>query len=409
MSLYLRLAWRNLWRHRRRTVIVAVAMALGLAMMMMYDGMMAGFDQAIYGNAIKVLGGNIQIHAEGFSTETGQNPLLPLPDDQAAVQAAEANPLVQTATRRINTGGMLTSPEGAFGVSITGIEPEKELEFNLASQHVYDGRYLADEDRDMIFIGKGLADAMAVSVGDRITLVGRSTHEQMRQRTMTVAGIYDLGMPDFEKTVAYISLAEAQDLFDLAGQSTEVAIGLKQLGTEPEVIAALKPALPGYEIDTWRNNYPELFAAMNTKNGVMNIFSVIILMIAGIGILNLLLMAVYERTREIGLLGALGLKPRQISLLFILEGTLMGMVGVGAGIVLGLLFNGLLRQVGLDFSSMATATEYMALISGRVYPSWGLEKLAGRALTVAIISALAAFLPAREASRREPAAALHHV
>jgi ABC-type lipoprotein release transport system permease subunit len=409
MNLYLRLAWRNLWRHRRRTVIVVVAMALGLGLMMWYDGLMAGFDQAIYGNAIKVLGGNIQIHAEGYRTEMGENPLLPLADDQAVVQAALAQPLVQSATRRINTGGLVTSPEGAFGVNITGIEPEKELEVSLPAQHVIAGRYLTSDDKDMIFIGKGLAEAMGVTVGDRIPLVGRSTHEQSRRRTMTVAGIYDLGMPEFEKSAVYISLGEAQDLFDLAGQSTEVAIVLKQLGQEPKVIAAMEPTLPGYEIDTWRNNYPELLAAITTKNGVMNIFGVIILLIAGIGILNLLLMAVYERTREIGLLGAMGLKPRQISLLFVLEGIMMGLVGVAAGIAFGLLINGLLRQVGLDFSYMSTATEYMALISGRVYPSWGLEKLLSRALTVAIISALAALIPASEAARREPATALHHV
>ena len=409
MKLYLRLAWRNLWRHRRRTLIVVVAMALGLGLMMWYDGLMAGFDQAIYGNAIKVLGGNIQIHAAGYRTEMGENPLLPLPDDQAAVQAALAQPQVQSATRRIITGGLLTSSEGAFGINVTGIEPEKESEVNLAAQHVIAGRYLNSEDKDMILIGKGLADAMDVAVGDRITMVGRSTHEQTRRRTMTVVGVFDLGMPDFEKTLAYVSLNEAQDLFDLAGQSTEVAIVLKQLGTEPEVIAALEPLLPGYEIDTWRNNYPELMAAITTKNGVMNIFGVIILLIAGIGILNLLLMAVYERTREIGLLGAMGLKPRQISLLFILEGTMMGLVGVAAGIAFGLLINGLMRRVGLDFSTMSTATDYMALISGRVYPSWGLEKLLSRALTVAIISALAALIPASEAARREPAAALHHV
>ncbi len=409
MRLYLRLAWRNIWRQRRRTLIVAVAMALGLGLMMFYDGLMSGFDQAIYGNAIKVLGGNIQIHAEGYRTETGQNPLLPLPDDQAVVQVALAQPLVQTATRRINTGGLVTSPEGAFGVNIIGIEPEKEQEVNLAAQHVVAGRYLNQEDGDMIFIGKGLADAMGVAVGDRITMVGRSTHDQMRQRTMTVAGIYDLGMPELEKSTVYVSLAESQALFDLTGQSTEVTIVLKQLGQEPKVIAAIEPMLPGYEIDTWRNNYPELLAAITTKNGVMNIFSVIILLIAGIGILNLLLMAVYERTREIGLLGAMGLKPRQISLMFILEGTMMGLVGVVAGIVLGLLINGLLRQVGLDFGAMSSATEYMALISGRIYPSWGLEKLLARALTVAIISALAALFPAREAARSEPAEALHHV
>lgn len=409
MKLYLRLAWRNLWRHRRRTLIVAVAMAIGLGMMMFYDGLMAGFDQAIYGNAIKVLGGNIQIHAQGYRTETGQNPLLPLPDEQTAVQAALAQPQVLAATRRINTGGLASSPEGAFGVSITGIEPEKEQEVNLAAQHVVAGRYLTADDLDVVFIGKGLADAMGVTVGDRITLVGRAAHEQTRQRTMTVAGIYDLGMPEIEKNSVYISLLEAQDLYGLSGQSTEVAIVLKQLGQEDAVMAALRPALPGYDIETYRTNYPELQAAMGTKTAVMDIFSIIILMIAGIGILNLLLMAVYERTREIGLLGAMGLKPRQISLLFILEGTLMGMVGVAAGIVLGLLLNGMFRRIGLDFSAMSGTTDYMALISGRVYPSWGVDKLLSRALTVAIISALAAFIPAREAARREPAEALHHV
>ncbi len=409
MRLYLQLAWRNIWRHRGRTMIVAVAMAIGLAMMMMYDGLMQGFDQAIYGNAIKVLGGNIQIHADGYRSETGQNPLLPLPNDQAAVEAASAHPQVLAASRRINTGGMVSSPEGAFGVSIIGIEPEKEADVNLAAQHVVLGRYLNSDDTDVVLIGKGLADAMDVAVGDRITLVGRSTHEQMRQRTMSVAGIYDLGMPELEKGTVYMSLGEAQSLFDLMDQSTEIAIVLKVLGQEPEVIAALEPQLPGYEIDTWRNNYPELLAAITTKNGVMNIFSVVILVIAGIGILNLLLMAVYERTREIGLLGALGLKPRQISWLFILEGTMMGMVGVATGILLGLAFNGLLRRVGLDFSAMGGVTEYMALISGRIYPSWGTEKLLSRALTVGIISALAAFFPAREAARREPAEALHHV
>jgi putative ABC transport system permease protein len=120
-------------------------------------------------------------------------------------------------------------------------------------------------------------------------------------------------------------------------------------------------------------------------------------------------MAVYERTREIGVLGAMGLKPRQISLLFILEGTMIGLVGVAAGIVLGLALNGYLMKVGLDFGSMSTVTSYMALIKDKVYPTWGVEKLFMRAFTVAIISALAAVIPAIEAGRREPAEALHFV
>lgn len=409
MKLYLRIAWRNLWRQRRRTFIVVFAMGLGLALMMMYDGLIAGFDQAIYGNAIKVLGGNIQVHAQGYRLKANQDPLLPLPDDNKVVQIALAQPQVLAATRRINTGGLVTSPEGAFGVGIIGIEPEAEAGVNLAAKYVIAGRYLISSDVDSLFIGKGLADAMNVQVGDRVTLVGRDVNDQMRQRTMTVVGIYDLGMADIEKMSVYISLAEAQELYGMRDQSTEIAIVLKELGKEAGVIGAMQPVLPGYEVESWDTNYPELKTTISTKTAVMNIFSVIILFIAGIGILNLLLMAVYERTREIGLMGALGLKPRQISLLFVLEGALMGVVGVGAGILMGLIFNAILRMVGLDFSSYGTLTSYMALIQDRIYPSWGLENLLSRSLTVAIIAALSAFYPAFEASRREPAEALHYV
>jgi ABC-type lipoprotein release transport system permease subunit len=231
----------------------------------------------------------------------------------------------------------------------------------------------------------------------------------MRRRTMTVVGIYDLGMADIEKRTIYISLGEAQNLYDLSGKSTAVALTLKHLGQEAAVIDALQPAFPGTEMESYETNFPELKQALGTKDGVMNIFSVVILLIAGIGILNLLLMAVYERTREIGLLGALGLRPRQISLLFILEGTMMGFVGVAAGIAVGLLLNGLMKQVGMDLSSMSTATSYMALLSDPIYPSWGLENIVGRSLTVLIIAALAALYPAYEAARREPAEALHYV
>jgi len=409
MRLYLRLAWRNVWRHRRRTLIIILAIGLTLSMMMMYDGLIVGFNQAIYGNAIKVLGGNIQIHALGYRAKANQSPLLPLANDQAVVDAAEANPLVQVATRRINTGGLITSPEGAFAVGIIGIEPEKEAQANITAQNVIAGRFLAPDDGDVIFIGKGLAEAMGAKVGDRVTLTGRSTHDQMRQRTMTVIGVYDLNIPDIEKRTVYMSLGEAQDLYGLAEQSTEVGVILKQLGQEAAVIAALKPELPGYEIESWETNYPELTTAISSKGAAMNVMSVVIMLIAGIGILNLLLMAVYERSREIGVLGALGFRPRQISWLFILEGTLIGLVGVGAGILLGLALNGLLRYFGLDFTAFSSLTSYMALINEKVYPSWGMEKLVSRAATVAIIAALAALIPAREAAGKEPAQALHKV
>ena len=409
MTFYLRLAWRNIWRHRRRTIIIVLAMSLTLALMMWYDGLMNGFTDAIYGNAVKVLGGNIQVHADGYRDQAESTPLLPLADPEAVIKAAEANPQTIAATQRINTGGLVTNREGAFAVGITGIQPEKELPVNLIGQNVKEGRNLTSDDLDNILIGKGLAEAMDVKVGDKIILVGRSQHEQMRQRPMTVVGIYNLGMPDIEKQTVYISLGEAQSLYDLGNQSTEVAIFLKNLGQENAVIASMEPSLPGYEVESFQANYPDLANAINSKGGVMNIFSVIIILIAGVGILNLLLMAVYERTREIGVLGSMGLKPRQISMLFILEGIMIGLVGVAVGIVLGLALNGYLMSVGMDFGSMTQAASYMALVKDKVYPTWGVEKLPMRVSTILIISALAALIPAMEAGRREPAEALHFV
>ena len=409
MTLYLRLAWRNIWRHRRRTVIIVLAMGLSLALMMFYDGLIDGFNQAIAQNAVRVLGGNVQVHADGYREKVDSNPLLPLTDDSAVVQAALSQPDVIAASRRIQTGGLVSNREGAFPLSIIGIEPDAEAPVSLIAEHIVEGRYLESTDEDAILIGKGLAEALSISVDDRVTMVGSDIHKQNRQRTMTVIGIYDIGLPSFEKGSVYISLAEAQSLFELRGQSTEVQITLNEIGPEEAVVAALSPALPGYEVESWEKNYPELANAVNQKSAVMDIFSVIIVVIAGIGILNLLLMAIYERTREIGLLGAMGLKPRQIAATFILEGTMIGVVGVIAGIGMGLMINLSLGQVGMDYSQFAGMTEYMALISGKIYPTLGVSKLFGRATVVLIIAALAALIPALIAARREPSEALHHV
>jgi ABC-type lipoprotein release transport system permease subunit len=409
MILYLRLAWRNIWRHRRRTVIIVLAMGLSLGMMMFYDGLIDGFNNAIAGNAVRVLGGNIQVHAAGYREKVESNPLLPLADDSAVVQAALAQPDVLAASRRIQTGGLVSNREGSFPLSVIGIEPEVEAPVSLIAEHVVDGRFLQASDEDSVLIGQGLADALSLNVGDRVTMVGSDINKQNRQRTMTVIGIYDVGLPSFEKGSVYISLTEAQSLYGLRGQSTEVQITLARVGLEEETIAALTPILPGYEVESWAKNYPELGSAIGQKNAVMDIFSVIIVVIAGIGILNMLLMAIYERTREIGLLGAMGLKPRQIAATFILEGTMIGVVGAIAGLAIGLMINLSLGQVGMDYSQYAGLTEYMALISGKVYPTLGLSRIFVRAAVVLTVAALAALIPAFIAARREPSEALHHV
>jgi ABC-type lipoprotein release transport system permease subunit len=410
MGKLLRMAWRNVWRNRRRTVIAVIAIALGLTLMLFFDGLLGGAKQAIYGNTVKLQGGNVQVHAPGYREKAKRLPLLPLADDEAAVQAALVQAQVVAASRRIETSGMVSSREGTMPVVITGIEPEREAPMSLVAENIAQGRYLEAGDEDVLLIGQALAEQLEVTVGDRITLVGRATHEQMRRRTMTIVGIYDMGIAEVEKRMVYVSLLEAQTLFDLRDQATEVAIFLERVGQEAPVVEALQAALPGYEVDAWDTLDPSTKQSMETEDEIMGMFGLIILLIAGVGILNLMLMAVFERTREIGLLAAMGLKRREIVVLFLLEGVLIGLLGALAGSALGGLITVYYGKVGMEWA--ATASEYSdlaALLGGRIYFTIGMDRLFNRALTVAIIAALASLYPAWQASQREPAEALHYV
>jgi ABC-type lipoprotein release transport system permease subunit len=274
---------------------------------------------------------------------------------------------VLLATKRLNTGGLVTNREGAFAVKIVGLEPEKEIRYNPVAQNISSGRFLAPDDGDLIVIGQGMASLLDVGVGDRITMAGTALHHQTRQRTMTVVGIYDLGVPELEKSTVYLSLREAQALFDFPGQVTEVVVILEQFGLEPSVVQKIRGGLPGFEVDTWVASYPEFKRALDMDRVVLAIFGFIMLGIAAIGIFNLLMMAVFERTREVGVLGALGLKPHQISSLFFLDGVLIGVLGAVIGAILGTAGNGLIAYFGIDYSQFADMGDYLALFSGRIY------------------------------------------
>jgi len=415
MGKLLIMAWRNVWRNWRRTVIAVIAIALGLALMLVFDGMLGGMNQALYGNTVKLQGGHVQVHAPGFREKANRLPLLPLVDPHAAVEAALAQPEVVAVAQRIETGGMVSSREGTMAVVITGIEPEQEASVSLVAENVVQGRYLKGNDEDVLLIGEALAERLEVTVGDRVTLVGRATHDQMRRRTMTIVGIYDLGIVEVEERLVYVSLLEAQTLFDLRDQATEVAVHLERVGQEPPVVERLQTALPGYEVDAWDTLDPSMKQMMELEAQIMSLFGLIILLIAGVGILNLMLMAVFERTREIGVLAAMGLKRWETMVLFLLEGVLIGLLGALAGSLLGGAISAYFGRVGLDFLALYGGVdvgefgELIGLMGDRIYFRIGIDVLVNRALTVAIIAALASLYPAWQASKREPAEALHYV
>ena len=415
MGKLLIMAWRNVWRNWRRTVIAVIAIALGLTLILIFDGLLGGMDEALHGKQVRLQGGHVQVHAPGYREKMNRSPLLPLDNPDALVQAAQAQPEAVAVAQRIKTSGMVSSREGTVPVAIIGIQPEQETPaVSMVAEKVVDGRYLQGDDDDVVLIGAALAERLDVGVGDRVTLVGRATHQQMRRRTMTVAGIYDLDIKAIEEAQLYLSLQEAQTLYDLREQATEIGIYLQGVGQEAEVVERLQPVMPGYEVDAWDTLDPTIKELMAIEDQVMGAFGLIILSIAGIGILNLMLMAVFERTREIGILGSMGLKRWETMVLFLLEGVLIGLLGAVIGCVLGGVIGAYLGRVGIDMMSLYGAdlsdiSAFMGLLGDRLYFRIGVDVFLQRALTVAIIAALASLYPAWQASKQEPAEALHYV
>ena len=413
MIKYIKMAWRNMWRNWRRTLIASVAIVLSMILLIFFQAFMDGMDQAIYGNTVRLYGGNVLIHAPGYRDISTRLPLLPVADADAVLAAAKNEPNVLAASKRINTAGLISNRDASQAVNITAIQPAIEAPISLAADNIVNGRFLLPEDGEEIVIGQALADHLNVTVGDRVSLLGRRKNESMRQRTMTVVGIFDLGLGDAEKGLVFMNLPAAQTLYNLRGEVTEIAIILEEIGQEDVLIDTLAPKFPNHEVDSIYTLRPEFADALATDRLFGILFGGILLLMGGIGILNLMLMAVFERTREMGVLAAMGMKGRQIMSLFVLEGSFIGLIGA----IIGCFFSWLLimwfGQKGIDFSmyteELEGAGEIYALMGTVLYPAISFSVIIIYGFAAIAIAALASLIPAWQASRHEPAESLHYV
>ena len=413
MYKYIKIAWRNMWRNWRRTVIASIAIILSMILLIFFQAFMDGMDQSIYGNTVRLYGGNVLIHAPGYREKSTRLPMLPVADVERVLTAVRTQPNVLVASRRINTGGLISNRNASHAVNITAIEPDIEAPISLAAEHLVVGRFLLPDDDNNIVIGQALADHLNVTIGDRVSLLGRRKDESMRERSMTVVGIFNLGLGEAEKSLIFINLPTAQTLYNLRGEVTEVAVVLEKIGQEETLIDSIAPHFPNHEVDSIYTLRPEFAEALATDRMFGLMFGTILLLMGGIGILNLMLMAVFERTREMGVLAALGMKGWQIMGLFVMEGAFIGFIGAVVGCLLSWLLVAWVGQQGIDFSSFYSdldqAGEIYALMGTHLYPAIATSTIMVYGLVAIFVGALASLIPAWQASQREPAESLHYV
>ncbi len=397
------IAFRDLGRHRRRSVLTAIAVALGLTLLMTAHGLTGGMMEETMQNTIRLQTGHVQVRAPSY--EQGKLSLKRsdlLENAETIAARAAALPQVKAAAPVLWAGGVLNTGDESAGLQIYGIDTTSAL-YDPIRQAIVAGEFLAADDRDGILISKRVAESLGLGVGRRASLVIIDGDGRPVEGIFTVRGTYATGMPGYDDMTAFLALSKAQAFTNTTGRASAVTILLHRQDDADAVAAALRGV--GGDILTWRELNAVFLQMMQTAMGFYILLDMIVILVVAVIIANTLLMAVFERIREMGILASLGMRGRTILLMFVLEAAILGLIGIGVGIVLGLASVAYLSQVGIPIGDMGTVAEGLAL--GSVMRArFDFPTFASLAFWTLAIVLLASLYPAWFAARQEPVEAL---
>jgi ABC-type lipoprotein release transport system permease subunit len=399
----LRIAWRNTGRNLRRTAIVVGAVLVGISGTVLTMGLDNGLVFQMVETAISTDLGHIQVHAAGFAEDPDLAHSL---DDggAAAATALRELPDVEAWSRRVRGEGLVYSPRASAGVRVVGIEPAQEARVSVVAGSIREGSYLGGERR-RVLLGAALAERLEVGVGDKIVLSAQDVSGELTGEAFRVGGLYRTASRDFDAGTLFLPLADAQRLFGLGDAVSEVVVIAKRREAVAELRDALRARLgPGAEVRSWDELQPLLVYMIDLMDQSAWIVYAAVFVAMAFGIANVLLMAVYERMRELGVLAAIGMRPRRVVLMIVAESVFL----TGLGLVLGFAAAGAGVAAlgdGLDLSFFAEGLEAYG-IGSRIAPVVRPYDLLVPS-AVALLTAVAASLwPALHAVRLRPAETL---
>jgi ABC-type lipoprotein release transport system permease subunit len=399
------IAYRDLVRNRRRTLLTLLAVALGMMILIMMSGLIAGLVAGGLRDNIRLNTGHLQLRDESYEIE--KLSLLSrdlLQDSDGLVAQAEALSEVQSAAPVLWSSGVLSTVRESTGLAVTGIDPADDFHAPVRDGIVA-GEYLTADDRGQILIGKRLADDMDITVGQRVSLAMGGADGQVDEAIFTVTGLFNTGIINYDQNTVIMPLAQAQTFSNSGSRASSIIVMLNNEEDTAKVAAALQ--VPGIQILTWEDLNALILTLMEQAGAFYYVLYIIVILVVAVLIANTLLMSVFERTRELGILASLGMKGRQIMLMVLFEAVILALLGVAAGLVLGAGVVAYLARVGIEFSTEAMgAVEGMALGS-KMYPAFAPGDAITLSLLMFFIVSLVSIYPAWYAARMEPVKALH--
>jgi ABC-type lipoprotein release transport system permease subunit len=405
------ITYRDLGRNKRRSVLTLLAVAMGMALLIVISGLTEGAIAGSLENSIRLQTGHLQVRKESYDEdEVSLEWEELLNDPQGLVAQIQQLKDVRVATPVLWANGMLTIRDESVGVQAFGIDPLSEAYAPIRDGLVA-GDFLTPDDRGGILMGQRLAESLGVTVGQRIVLVVSTADQQPDEAPFTIRGLYATGVASYDETRVFLPLSKAQAFTRTEGRASAIFILLHHQEDVDAVAAALRAPerqAQGLRTLTWRNLNQVFLQTIESSAVFLNMMNLVVLAVVAVVIANTLLMAVFERRREMGIFAALGMKGRQILTMFVLEAGTLGVAGIILGILLGGLGVAYLARVGLPIGEAAAAGEASDMITyGNIlYARFTPTAWAELSIASLIITLLASLYPAWLAARLEPIEAL---
>ncbi|MGD8368536.1 MAG: ABC transporter permease [Desulfobacterales bacterium] len=399
------MGWRNIWRNKRRTAVILTAVIIGVWSMIFLGALMRGMSDRMRQNGIATLTGHLQIHAAGFRKDPVIENRITSPEK--VYRALAALPGDAHWAERIRVSAVASNARHSAGVTLVGIDPVREAAVSFIGDAVGQGRYLQQTDPLGIVVGEALARKFETRIGHKLVLMSQDARGEIASRAFRIVGTYRAELESTEKQFVFVHIGAAQQMLGVGDDICEVAVLLGSHRQVDETAARLRRQLPGdaYTVETWKDLLPIVQAMLQMHDSFIFIWFLAVFIAMGFGLVNTILMAVFERMREFGLMRALGMRARLVVAEVLAESFFLLVIGMAAGNFFGLLSVLALSVRGIDLSAFSAGMEFVGM-SRVVFPLLTMHDIVTANVTVFFMGLAVSLYPAIKAARISPVEAM---